>query len=174
MLAVVGTALGGCSTREPGNPSAGPNSTASTGSPTTVSSLTASSAGASASLANYKPCDELTAVAGQLPLTEIEKEGTTGCGARYGTTVSLGVKAFLDIGLKDVSGGANATFSDTNIGSRKAKLVKRAFSDSACAVAIEVSATSRVDVVASANTSLDEACDAATKIATAIEPKLPK
>ncbi len=113
-------------------------------------------------------------MAGQVPLTEIEKEGSTGCGARYGTTVSLGLKTFLDIGLKEVSGGSNAEFSDTTIGSRKAKLVKKAYSDSACAVAIEVSATSRVDVVASANISLDEACAAANAVATAIEPKLPK
>jgi hypothetical protein len=139
-----------------------------------TSSPTGTSSGASTSLASYKPCDELKVVAGQLGLTEIAEEGTHKCGARYGATVSLGVEAFLDIGLKDVSGGPNAEFSDVPVGARKAKLVKKAFSNSACAVAIEVSAKSRVDVVASANVSLDEACEAATKVATAIEPKLPK
>ena len=60
------------------------------------------------------------------------------------------------------------------IGSRKAKLVKAPSTKSSCLVAIEVTSTSRVDVGASANASLAEACDAATKVATAIEPKLPK
>jgi len=122
----------------------------------------------------FKPCDELNVVAGQLGLSGIEEDGDQECSARYATTVAVRVKAFLDIGLNDVAGGPNAEFSDIAVGSRKAKLVKKAFSSSACATAIEVSATSRVDVVASANISLDESCDAATKVATAIEPRFPR
>lgn len=171
-LVVFGVVVSGCSTNEPGTPSPGTNT--ATSASETDTPPTSTSAGSGASLATYKPCDELNAVASQLGLTSIAEDGTQECKARYATTVAVRVKAFRDIGLDKVEGGPNAVFSDTSVGSRKAKLVKKAFSDSACAVALQVTANSRVDVVASANISLDEACDAATKVATAIEPKLPK
>ena len=173
-LAVVGFALSGCTSGESGNPSPETKSTTSTSSESSTSPPSSTPSGPGKSLTGYKPCVELTGVAAQLGLTEIQEDGTQECLAEYPDSVTVRVKAFPEIGLKDVDGGPNAEFSDTTVGSRKAKLVKKAFTSTACAVALEVSTTSRIDVVASSNSSLDKACDAATKVATAIEPKLPK
>jgi hypothetical protein len=72
--------------------------------------------------------------------------------------------------------GPSSKASDISIGSHKARKVGApgGGTTSSCAVTIEITSKSRLDVVASANASQDEACDAATKLATAVEPKLPK
>ncbi|GGP69448.1 hypothetical protein GCM10010185_47850 [Saccharothrix coeruleofusca] len=84
------------------------------------------------------------------------------------------LKAFPDIGVDGGTLAPNAEVSKTKIGTREARLISKAFSSTACAVTMEVTSTSRVDVVVSDNSSLEEACEAATNIATAIEPRLPK
>ncbi|HWO67890.1 MAG TPA: DUF3558 family protein [Umezawaea sp.] len=174
ILSLVALCVGltGCSTQQPGNPTAG--TTTSTSATTSENPSPTTSTGAGGSLAQFDSCAVLTGVAGPLGLTAIEEDGAQECKSRYATTVSVRVKAFPSLGLKDVTGGPNAEFSDVTVGAHKAKLVKKALSSSACAVALEVGPTSRVDVVASANASLDEACAAANAVATAIEPKLPK
>jgi hypothetical protein len=172
-LAVVGLALVGCSTGETGNPSAETKTTTSAAN-TSEKPTSSSTPASGSSLAAYKPCDELTSVAGPLGLTGIEEDGTQECKARYPSTVAVRVKAFPQLGIKDYVPGASSEISDVPVGSHKAKRVTKPASSTSCAITIEVSSTSRVDVVASANASLDEACEAANKVATAIEPKLPK
>jgi hypothetical protein len=173
-LAVVGLALAGCTTKEPGDPTAGGTATttkSSGGSPVTT---TKPSSGGS-SLADFDPCAEMTAVASRISLTEIEEDGRQECKARWGqSTTAVRVKAFPELSIGEVVGGANSKFTDLTIGSHKARMVTAPSSSTSCAVTVEITAKSRVDVVASATSSQDEACDAATKLATAIEPKLPK
>jgi hypothetical protein len=123
-------------------------------------------------LADFDPCAVLNSVASQLNLTEIEKEGGDTCLANYSSSVSFSLAAHPELGIEDTVGGTEK--SDIPVGSRKGKLVKSPTTTASCLVAVEVTPTSRVDVGASANASLDEACEAATKVATAIEPKLPK
>ncbi|MBP2339619.1 hypothetical protein JOF41_005797 [Saccharothrix coeruleofusca] len=125
-------------------------------------------------LADFDSCKVLESVAGQFGLTEIEEVGTQECQAEYSTSTGVTLKAWPELGIAEAKGGPNAEISDTRINGRKAKLVEKAFTSSACMIALEVDAKSRVDVITSANVSLDEACDAATKIAAAVEPKLPK
>ncbi|RKT71860.1 DUF3558 family protein [Saccharothrix variisporea] len=173
-IAVLGVVLAGCSEKQGGTPTAGSDTPTTTG--TSAKPTTTSSSGTSGGLESFDACAAVQAAAGQLPLTEIEPNGKAGCDAEFGTSVSLGVKAYPSLGISDFVMGPNSKPSDITIGSRKARKVgaPAGGTTSSCAVTIEVTAKSRVDVVASANASQDEACDAATKLATAIEPKLPK
>ncbi|WP_447004706.1 hypothetical protein ACRAKI_34845 [Saccharothrix isguenensis] len=109
-----------------------------------------------------------------LGLTEIKEDGVKECVARYGGKLVVRIKAFPELGIADYVPGPNSQISDLPLGGHKAKRVTAPASSSSCAVTIEITPSSRVDVIGSANASLDEACDAATKVATAIEPKLPK
>ncbi|MEJ2855325.1 MULTISPECIES: DUF3558 family protein [unclassified Saccharothrix] len=171
-IAVVGVALAGCTTKEPGDPSAGATATTTTtaGKPTTTSQSSSGDA-----LADFDPCAEMNAVAAQLSLTRVEKESGQGCGARWGqTTTSVGVKVQPELSIAEAVGASGARFVDTTIGSRKAKKVEAGFTDTSCLIAVEVGPKSRVDFVAEATASVQESCDAAQKLATAIEPKLPK
>ncbi|WP_309109714.1 DUF3558 family protein [Saccharothrix sp.] len=169
-IAVVGVALAGCTTKEPGDPSAGATATTTTASkPTTTSEQSGGDA-----LADFDPCAAMNAVAAQFSLTRIEAE-SRGCGARWGqTTTSVGLKVQPELSIAEAVGASGARFIDTNIGSRKAKKVEAGFTDTSCLIAVEVGPKSRVDFVAEATASVQESCDAATKLATAIEPKLPK
>ncbi|MBB5954625.1 hypothetical protein FHS29_001195 [Saccharothrix tamanrassetensis] len=107
-------------------------------------------------------------------LTEIEKTGAQQCDAEFSPTVGVTLKVWPTKGIAEATGAGNQQISDTKVGARDAKLIKKGASDTLCAVAVEVRSSSRVDFIASANASLDEACDAATKLAEAVEPKLPK
>jgi hypothetical protein len=86
--------------------------------------------------------------------------------------VTVGVSLYPDKGLKDYNLGPQAEPSDIKVGAHEAKLVKKALTKTACAVAIGVSDSSRVDVNGTGE-DLELTCEAATKVATAIEPKLP-
>lgn len=171
-LAVAGLVLAGCSDGTGGTPS--PETTTAATSNTSKASPTTTSGSSGGSLASFDSCKALEAVAAQFNLTEIEAESKGRCGAEYSGTVSVSVLPWPDQGIEEATGAGQQEVSDTNIGSRAAKLIRKGASDTLCAVAVEVSETSRVDFVASANASLDEACEAATKVATAIEPNLPK
>ncbi|MFI9813024.1 DUF3558 family protein [Saccharothrix variisporea] len=170
-LAVLGVVLAGCSAKEGGTATPGSTAATTTG---TSAKPTTTSAGGGDGLASFDPCAAMKAAAGQVPLTDVENDGKQECKAQYGSTVSVRVKAFPSLGIADVVGGANSKFTEIPVGNHKGRRVTAPVSDSSCAVAIEITPKSRVDVVASANASQDEACDAATKVATAIEPKLPK
>ena len=167
-LAVLCAVATGCTTGGTATP--GP-----TGATTTeqTSKTTASSKPSNGGdlLADFDPCAVVNSVAAQLKLTEIEEEGGDTCIANYSSSVAFSLAAHPELGIEETVGGQP---SDIAVGARKAKLVKSPTTTASCLVAIEVTATSRVDVGTSARASLDEACAAATAIATAIEPKLPK
>jgi hypothetical protein len=167
-MVIVGAVATGCTTGGTATPK--PTSATATEQTSKTTTSTKPSAGGD-SLADFDPCAVLNSVAAQLKLTEIEEEGGDTCIANYSSTVSFSLAAHPELGIAETVGGQP---SDIAIGPRKAKLVKSPTTTASCLVAVEVTATSRVDVGASANASLDEACDAASKVATAIEPKLPK
>ncbi|MFE2753731.1 DUF3558 family protein [Actinosynnema sp. NPDC059335] len=164
--AVLGMVVTGCTTE--GTPT--PGTTGSTPTETAAATTTGTkpSTGGDA-LADFDACEALRSASG-LNLTEIEADGKA-CDAEFSATTSVTVKAQPSLKIDDAVG---KELSDITVGSRKAKLVKAPSSESSCLVAIEVTADSRVDVGASANASQAEACDAATAVANAIEPKLPK
>jgi hypothetical protein len=168
-FALLGLALTAC-TGETGDPTPATTTTRTAGDTGT----TTTSAPEGPSLADFKPCPTLTEVGSQFNLTEITEDGTDSCEAEYSDSVSVRLDVHADKSLADYVPGPEAQQSDTSIGGREAKLVQKAFTSSSCVVAIAVGDSSRVDVFASADASLDEACEAATKVATAVEPKLPK
>ncbi|WP_433266261.1 DUF3558 family protein [Actinosynnema sp. CS-041913] len=173
-IAVAGLVLAGCTTKDPGTPTS--TGSASTTTETSEDSTTTSTpASGGNKLAKFDGCAELNAVASQFALTRIEKEGPRGCKARWGqTTTAVLVDAFPEVGLSEVTGGSSARLADTTVGSRKAKRVEAGLTDVSCLIAVEVDATSRVDFYAAATTTVEESCDAAKKLAEAVEPKLPK
>ncbi|MBP2339621.1 hypothetical protein JOF41_005799 [Saccharothrix coeruleofusca] len=172
-LVLLGAVLSGCASGETGGASpAVTTTTVDAGTGSAVKSTTKQSIGSS--LVDLKPCPVLASIGEQFGLTEIEEDGTESCNAVYSDSVSVRLDVHADKGLADYVPGPDAEITETNIGSRDAKLVKKSASTTACAVAVEVSASSRVDIAASADTSLDEACDAATKVAAAVGPKLAK
>ncbi|XVV03536.1 DUF3558 family protein [Actinosynnema sp. CA-248983] len=173
-VAVLGAVLAGCSDKEGGTPTAGGATTTTAG--TSAKPTTTSSSGTGADLESFDACAAVQAAAGQLPLTEIEPGGKQSCDAEFGTTVSVGVKAYPTLSVADFVTGPSSQVSDITLGSHKARKITApgGGTSSSCAVTIEITSKSRVDVIATANASQDEACDAAEKLATAIEPKLPK
>lgn len=173
-IAVLGVVLAGCADKQGGTPTAGSDTPATTG--TSAKPTTTSPSGTGADLESFDACAAVQAAAGQLPLTEIEPAGKQSCDAEWGTTVSVGVKAYPTLGVADFVPGSSSQVSDITIGSHKARKVTApgGGTNSSCAVTIEITAKSRVDIVATANASQEEACDAAQKLAEAIEPKLPK
>lgn len=161
-LAVLGAV--GCSSAEPGEARAGATGPTSTERPSETTTAVGDP------LADFDSCEVLNSVAAQLNLTEVEADGQA-CGAEFSATASVSIKAEPDLAIGEAVG---RTVSDISVGPRKGKLAEAPASSSSCLVAVEVTPTSRVDVAASADASLQEACDAATKVATAIEPKLPR
>jgi len=175
-VAVVGVVLAGCSSKTPGDASAVDETTTTTTTTTTSERTTTTSAsGGRDGLANFDPCAELNAVADRLSLSRIEKGGKQECDARWGeTTTKVSVKALPELGVGEVVLSPGAQSSDLTVGSHRAKRAKGALSSTDCLVTVEITEKSRVDVIASSTSSVDEACDAATQVATAVEPKLPK
>ncbi|NUT54332.1 MAG: hypothetical protein HOV94_44645 [Saccharothrix sp.] len=168
-VAVLGAVAAGCGDGgTTGTATPGPTTT-TTGKASGGTTTTKPSAGGDA-LADFDSCEALNSVAAQLKLTEIEPDGEA-CDAEFSATTSVTVKGQPSLKIDEAVG---KELSDITVGSRRAKLVKAPSSASSCLVTVEVTESSRVDVGASANASLDEACDAATKVATAIEPELPK
>lgn len=168
-LAVLGAVATGCSTGGTATPE--PTSKPVATGETSKGTTTTKPAGGGDALADFDPCEALNAVASQLNLTNIEATDDKECLADYSATVSIGFTKQPELAIGDAVGGEK---SNIDIGSRNAVLVKTPTTKSSCLVTVEVTPTSRVDVAASADASLDEACDAATQVATAVEPKLPK
>ncbi|MFC6094786.1 hypothetical protein [Saccharothrix lopnurensis] len=167
-LALASLALVACSTNEPGNPNPG---TTTAGGTTSGNSSPTTTSGAGDPLADFDPCAALREVAGQFNLTGIEEDGDD-CFAEFSPSVTVLVGP-IDAPLAEAGKGPQAEVSDTEVNGREAKLVRKAYTNTACAVALAVG-EGRVDTVASADASLEEACDAATRVATAIEPQLPE
>ncbi|MGM1061073.1 hypothetical protein [Saccharothrix sp. Mg75] len=167
-FAVVAAVATGCTTEEPGDPTPGGTASSTTGN--AVETTTSTPATGGDVFAGFDACDVLESVAGQVSLTEIEPDGDA-CDAILGTTNAVSLKPEPDLKIDEAVG---KDVSSISVGSRDAKLVKAPASDTSCLVAIEVTPTDRVDIASSDNTSLDKACDAATRVANAIEPTLPK
>lgn len=167
-LVVLGAVATGCTTGGTATP--GPTGATTTEQTSKTTTSTKPSGGGDA-LADFKPCEVINSVAAQLNLTEIEETDARECLAEYSATTSISLTKQPELGIGDAVGGET---SDIPIGSHKAKLVKTPVSKTSCMVTVEVSATSRVDITGIDDASLDGACEAATKVATAIEPKLPK
>jgi hypothetical protein len=175
-VAALGGVLLGCAGKEVGSPQ--PQSTASVGStpPDQTSTMTSVSRSSSNddSISNLDACGLLTdAEVAQLGLTNVQKGGVSGCDAKYPERVTVGITVRPSLGLGDFQLGQFAKPFDISLGKHKAKRVEGAVSKSSCAVAIAVTEKSRVDVFASSNADPQQACDAAMKVATAVEPKLP-
>jgi hypothetical protein len=170
-VAVLGAVLAGCSGTA-GTPT--PETTGTTAAPTEdTGSSTTSSAPAGDSLADFDTCEALEGVASELGLTRVEKARENSCEARYAERIGVRVIAYPELGVDDFVPGANTQISDLPLGSHKAKRATAPTTDSSCAIVIEITSSSRVDVVGSSPSTQEQACEAATKVATAIEPKLP-
>jgi hypothetical protein len=74
------------------------------------------------------------------------------------------------VGELVIKGGRVA---DHNVGNRKGKIVRDNVVRKSCMVSFEMTTWSRVDVIASARDT-EGACDYSTRVATLIEPRLPK
>ncbi|MEU4806668.1 DUF3558 family protein [Actinosynnema sp. NPDC023587] len=173
-IAAVGLVLAGCTSTTSGDPSASGGTTTETVAEST-STTTSQRASGGGELADFDACEELNAVASQFALTRIAEDGEQECKARWGeTTTTVRVKVFPELGVADVAAKPGSKIAETTIGSHRATTFKAPLTDTDCAVAVGIEAKSRVDFVAASTTSADEACEAATKLATAVEPKLPE
>jgi hypothetical protein len=168
-LAVLGAVATGCTTGGTATP--GPTGATTTEQTSKATTSTKPPSGGD-SLADFEPCAALESVASQLNLSEIEKIDEKECGAEYSATVSFGLTKQPELAIADATGKGKTT--DVPIGARKARVVEAPATKTSCLVTVEVGPAARVDVVASSDNSLEAACEAATKVATAIEPKLPK
>ena len=168
-LAVLGAVVTGCTTGGTATP--GPTTGATSTEPTSETATSTKPSSDGDSLADFDPCAVLTSVAVQVNLTEIEATDDRECLAEYSSSASISLVKQPELAIGDAVGGEK---SNIPVGSHKAVLVKTPVSKTSCMVSVEVTATSRVDTTAVDNSSLEAACEAATKVATAIEPKLPK
>ncbi|SDI63712.1 Protein of unknown function [Actinokineospora alba] len=179
LVAVLTLMLAGCSDKTPGSPTAQPEPTSSgSPSPTTKSSATKPSTDESP-LKSVDPCDLLDASAMRtLGIAEPGEDATVGksrgCQWRVdkGTTTdsySIDVGLFETLGIKDVRG--DGAPKPVTVGSRKAVQTLRG-GGSGCAISIEVTEKSRVDVQA-AGASGEKLCPAVLEAAKLVEPELP-
>jgi hypothetical protein len=76
-------------------------------------------------------------------------------------------------GLKDIVVG-NGTLSDLRIGNRAGKALKEDGGAGTCMIVIGITESSRVDVQGLYKADTARACDLAMRVATLIEPRLPK
>jgi hypothetical protein len=168
-FAVLGAVATGCTTGGTATPGTTGAKTTEQTSKTTTSTKPS---GDSDLLADFDSCTVLQSLASQLNLSNIEAVDEKECGADYGDTGAVGLTKQPELAIADASGDGKK--SDISIGSRKARLVEAPSTKNSCLVAVEVAPMSRVDVITSSRTNLAEACETATKVATAVEPKLPK
>jgi hypothetical protein len=167
--------LAGCSTTTGGSPSAGNDPT----NPTTAESTEetpSSEPSESGGLAEVQPCELLdSGEAAQLQLTggnEVKVGSARTCEYRH-EGATLNESFSVAIGLQDDKGldELNApTIEPLNLGSHEA--VSFVDSTGTCGVAIAVGDTSRVETSALGGDK-EQACAAASQVATIIEPKLP-
>lgn len=167
-LVLLGAVATGCTT----GGTATPGTTASTSTDRTSETTSTKPSSGGSSLADFDTCEALNAVAPQLGLTEIVPDDDE-CDAEFNATTSVKLTARPDQSIADVA-TTTGQLSDTKVGARKARLLKGSTTDESCLIAVEVGSKSRVDIAGSSNNSQADSCDAVTKVATAIEPKLPK
>lgn len=164
--AVLGLALAGCSSNEPGRATAG-----DTPSTTSGSSPTSSSSGSS--IADVDPCSLLKADdVAKLNLTAAEKLDKNSCQWRTPDRTLVRLNTYPTLGMKDIVPGPQSESSDVKVGTHNAQLIKKSLTNTACAISIELTTSSRVDINATGS-KLDLTCPAAQSVAEAIEPNLP-
>ncbi|MER5264430.1 hypothetical protein ABTZ99_20390 [Actinosynnema sp. NPDC002837] len=169
-LAVLGAVATGCTTGGTATP--GPTGATTTEQTSKATTSSSKPSGGGDSLADFDPCAVLEPLMSQLNLSNLEKVDEKECSAEYPSLGLTSVTKQPELAIADAVGDGKKT--DISIGSRKARVVEAPASKNSCLVAVEVGPTSRVDVFAVSNTSGAEACEVATKVATAVEPKLPK
>lgn len=76
-------------------------------------------------------------------------------------------------GLKDIVVGSG-TLSDQRVGDHPGKALKEDGGTGTCMIVIGITESSRVDVLGSYKADTAKACDLAMRVATLIEPRLPK
>jgi hypothetical protein len=167
--------LTGCSQSLAGNATPRPTTVATDSEPTSRTSATSTkpTGGSGTALEDINPCTDL--------LTEAEirdlhaEPGVPSVRNSCRWSVSEGPAFAIalrgDKGLDDITTG---TLSNESIGGRKAKRQVDDPGPGSCMVALEVGVNSRVDVVGVADIDTARACDYATRVATLIEPRLPK
>ncbi|CRK60399.1 hypothetical protein [Alloactinosynnema sp. L-07] len=178
VMAVVALSASACSDETPGEPTAA----SKTGTTTTTKQNGTSSAPTSPAdspLKAVQPCDLLDESA--MGALGIKKPGTAetigkarSCQWRVekdsiADSYTFAVALFETLGLSDVKGDGNPT--PLTVGSRKAVRTLRG-QGAGCAVSIEISAKSRVDVQA-LGSSGEKLCPAALEAAKLVEPELP-
>lgn len=168
LLLVAGTVTA-CSTQEPGTPSAAPSGESGS---TKTSSPASSSSGTS--LDELDPCEVLTKVASRSDLTDVTDAGEGSCSAKNSKRASVQLDVLPTLGISQYKAGANSEISETTVGGRAAKLVKKTVTDLDCTVTIEVTSSSRVDVTGYSISSIDDSCAIAQALAKDVEPELPK
>lgn len=162
-------ALVACTSSEKGQarPDTTANSSPQTSSPT-------SQTGNADQLIQLDLCETLDNLSGQLPITAIKAFGEESCGGRYDGNVGFQFAKFPTMGLADYVTDPESKVSSTTIAGRTAQLTRRTVASSTgCAMSIEITESSRVDIVGSYYASLDETCAAVTAIAEAVAPSLP-
>lgn len=165
-VVVLGFALAGCSSNEPGKATA-----ADTPSATSGSSPTSSSSGTG--IGEVDPCSLLkSADVSELKLTTAEKVDENSCQWRTEDRTLVRVNTYPKLGVKDYELGPNSEPSDIKVGTHEAKLIKKVLTNTSCAVVIKLTDTSSVDVNATGS-KLEATCPAAQSVAEAIEPNLP-
>ncbi|MFC9251669.1 DUF3558 family protein [Amycolatopsis thailandensis] len=173
-LAAAALVLAACSSEKPGSaspaPSAPPAQSSASSAPATSGGDTASvdpcslvSAADLASYGTFKPPTNENA--GGARLCTLNKEA-----ASASESLSIGIGVRDTQGLDSVSDAGNGKTTG-NVNGRKAILAPRP--PGGCLMALELSASARVDVLI-AGGDTEKACGTAEKVADIVEPKLPK
>ncbi|MFI9449454.1 DUF3558 family protein [Amycolatopsis sp. NPDC052450] len=167
--------LAACATEKPGTPSAAPSSPAQGGESTAPAATTGGADSASidpcsvigaADLASIGPFEApVPSNGGGARGCEFTKDSQT---AADSVTVSVNVRDKQ--GVDSVVDGGNGKTTG-NVNGRKAVLVPKP--PGSCLMALEISASARVDLVV-VSTDPEKSCGMAEKIADIVEPKLPK
>lgn len=165
-FAVVGLALVGCSSQEPGNATPGDT-------PTTTGKISPTSTSNGVGIGDVDPCSLLKSEdVSKLNLTAPQKVDANSCQWRTLDRTLVRLSTYANKGLKDYVLGPSSQPSDIQVGKHEAKLVKKSLSDFSCAVSIGVTTSSRIDVNSS-GPGLEGSCAASKSVAEAIEPNLP-
>jgi hypothetical protein len=163
-----------CSAKTAGTAVPGPDTTNGQ-EPTTgqTSSPRTSPTNSQAGTGALKPCELLTtSEQGQFGLGEGAEEqigGARSCRWQKAGSYTIVVGIFDTLGLKDVV--STSETKPVTVGRHKA--VQRTGGASACAIAIEVTESSRVDVSSVARGDVEKGCELALQAAELVEPKLP-
>ncbi len=171
-VALLGFGLAGCGEQTSG--AATPPSSTEGGTPSDSASTEPGSPGRESGTADLQPCELLTgAELAQLGLgahgVEDEIVGQRGCLWTASGSHTVTISIADDLGLADVV--SSSPTRALTVGSHEA--MQSTGGVSSCAINLGVTATSRVDVISSANGDEAKACDIAIQAAELVEPTLP-